>query len=715
MEKNIKNNSKKEPVAGVQPKAAPLSNKSLESLSRQELVDMAKDLQVKNYSRLSKAELVKAISGLKGKPVKGDGQPVKENKSPAPVNNINIEALSRQELVDMAKDLKVKNYSRLSKSELLKAINKLSGAGKKNKGKAALPVEDLSEAEKFEAPVSEDVQMVLDTDRGPEDFEALSRQELVDIAKDLKIKNYSRLSKTRLLKLISDARTSTAPKAVKVVAAATAEPVAEEQDSAGLIERIAQHLKSPYVDEREAKSLLDEHNARILLSPSKYTFGNINKEFLLEGEENIELPDLYEENKLVLLPIDPFRVFTYWNLNRETLSLIERLNLQQLVLKINDVTNIIYNGSNANHYWFESCLPLAKNWYIYLLDGNKNLKVEMGYVLNGEFKIIASSNTIFVPRRQPSSFVADKFVIVRYPEPEPRRERAAFRPPSGKVNPYYGFDDDSIAQSYYTRRLSSKMPVFALNDGLPDHFIKEYEVTGPAQANVHSEKLTPPAKLPGSPPESIVEPSAQPVTEKTGPAPAAVAPQTENITVARITTERIPESIKEQFEYFTHVDNAKIIVDSYYYEIPGQDQKLIKVYYQWYEEGVPYRKEFFWTAETPQIHDKIYKISWGPTWVKEFIGGSERIRFIGASERFLGGSERFMGGSEMFLGASGRFMGASEIFQGGSERFMGASEIYLGASDRFAGGSERHIGGSEQFIGASEQFLGASNLLQRVI
>ncbi len=676
------------------------------------------------------------------------GKVIKKNTSPKeaasskakaekPSSGSELESLQRQELVEIASSLKIKNYSRLSKAELVKMITQVSSEAKKTnaeiekkplKKSTPVPIADLSGEKKFEAPARNDGnEMVLDNDKNLS-LEDLSRQELVDIAQEMKIKNYSRLNKTRLIKLISEARDIKTPaktakkKAVVVEAPAqkTSAPLiekspeteSEEQDSAGLIERIAQHLKSPYVDEREAKSV-EDHKLKFLLKPSKFPKGKTNKEYLLEEEENLELPEIYEENKIVLLPVDPFRIYTYWNLNIETLGLIEKLNLQQIVLKVNDVTGIVYNGKNANHYWFESCIPLAKNWYIYLQDGNRNLMVELGYVQNGKFNILATSNTIYVPRKNPSQFVQDKFVIVNYPETAPKKEKVAFRLPSGKTGSFYRYDDESIAESFNTRRLSSKMPVFTINDDIPGHFVKEYEITGPvAGSNFQSEKLSPPQKLPGTPPVPMVtrnvvnnapseRPQQQPVRETI----------VRNNALIRTTMEEIPQTIREQFEYFSNIPGGKVLVDRYYYEIPGQEQKIIKVSYQWFENSVPFSKEFYWTSDSvPQIHEKIYKVSWGPTWVKEYIGGSEHIRFIGASERFLGGSEMFMGGSERYIGGS-EFLGSSEFYLGGSDIYMGGSERYIGGSERFLGGSERTFaGGSEMYIGGSEQFLGASEM-----
>src|SRR5690606_24090066 len=121
-------------------------------------------------------------------------------------------------------------------------------------------------------------------------------------------------------------------------------------------------------------------------------------------------------------------------------------------------------------------------------------------------------------------------------------------------------------------------------------------------------------------------------------------------------------------------------------------EEPLKDYYEWSYEGVPYRKIIYWFSDpVPQIHEEVYKISWGPSWVREFIGNSEHMKFIGASERFIGSSNIFMGSSEIFLGGSEKFLGGSEQFPGASENLLRKEEEFPGASEIFIGSSNNLI------------------------
>jgi hypothetical protein len=723
MTKDKKKNAKT--TKGDSVELTPTANSlASDTSSRQELIEIAKELKIKNYSRLSKPELIKEINlgnsevkdSIKNQETEATKinekkpvlEPLKDKIKPEIkveiVEEDKYETLSRQELVEIAKDLKIKNYSRFSKLELINAINKSKVS--KNTGTQKIPVLDLSnEAKLPEKKNMDEEPLIIDLEAGktPKDLEVLSRQELVDMAQELKIKNYSRLSKARLIKLISETISiknkeisgkikSTSTKEIKKEKLNT-EKVEELEDQAEQIEKIGKHTESPYVDKKEAKSIEDEIKSKILLRPSKFPFGKTNKEYLLEEEETQKLPEFYDEDKIVLLPVDPYKIFTYWNLKHKSLKLIEELELQHLVIKVNDVTSIIYNGSNANHFWFETCLPFSRNWYLNMSEGNKNICVELGYILQGRFYKIATSNTIYVPPKTPSHIVEDRFVIVNLPEIKTKTQNLQKKGMSSvyvsrKPSPYFRLDNYNPR---FHEKPTQKMPVFSLAQEIPEHFIQEYNVTGPSTTFTEEyENISPPEKLQISKPEI----KAEPIFE-------AEKPQETNPIdpFSQITTEKIPETIINEFEYFPDFGDGSII-NKFYYEIPGSDKKMIKVFYEWEENNVPFRKEIYWVSDViPDIHQNIYKVSWGPVWVKEFIGGSEYIRYLGASERFLGGSEMFMGGSEMFLGASGKFLGASEYYLGGSDRFMGGSETF------YPGGSERFAGGSEMFSGSSNHYF----------
>lgn len=840
-------------------------NKDYSSLSKQELLDIAKDLGLKSVSKLNKAELKQKIEDFEAEKLRKEEEKIPNyKKSP-------YAEKTKQDLIVIAKDLNIKNYSRLTKPELIKAIERKNAQGSKQNVEVTeindpevkeVVTEDhqsegfietarkklqdlfnLKQAQKKEQEETKSVETEpadkADESQKPEekaenDLTALSMSSLVGMAKDLKVKGYSRLNKLKLIKSISEIKDSIVHKAEEIkdgineniesistnisekvgsvkesvnagidsinesitntkevvnhlvsdvshivsemkdafnedpnkveldkLAADKSETTEKieitddaektednekvgtatenlneekaENDSAENIEKIAQGVESPYLDKREAAAIEKDLINRVLLTPSKFGFGKTNEQFLLKDEENIELPALYEEDKVTLLPVDPTKMFVYWDISSETIDNLVANNIRDFYIRVNDVTGILYNGYNANLFWMERCQIEVGDWYIYPQQGGRNFCVELGYVYQGEFNILARSNTIKVAPGKASNVVADTFVITNYPKinvgtgsinKEYASDRYVIRNIEKRETPYYELNDYRIAENYNTKRMARKMPSFVI-DEIPEYFVKEYSMTGPQEAKEENILVTAPEKLPAySEPvdnhennQIILIPEVNNHSIKAEEnyyiedeninsyiRTPRVSEETINISEPLVQIRKdIPETIYSYFESIPGFSQDKILVDSYFYQLPGEPQKAMRVYYEWVENEIPYRKEFFWISDTfPQIHQNIYKISWGPTWSKEYIGGSEQLKYLGASERFLGSSDIYLGGSEYFIESSGRYMGASENMIGGSENYQDSGEKYIDLNNKFIGSSENMIGGSENYHSSEE-------------
>ncbi|MBC7476391.1 MAG: Rho termination factor N-terminal domain-containing protein, partial [Candidatus Sericytochromatia bacterium] len=699
----------------------------LSKSSKIELNSLAKELKVKNYSKMNKAEIIEAIINYQKNPVQEEikleddtiKDVTKKDQIPLVTNQgekSNIEDLPKSQLNSLAKELKVKNYSRLNKYDLIKAINKSE-------------IQEPLSVEKEDKTV-----LNLDSNKSSE-LDDMQMPELVELAKELKIKNYSRLNKSRLIKSINQAKKeSNLVNPEKETLDINTEILVLDEikednnhdsellinDQADTIEKIGKKEISPYSELIKSKETVEkiispEEKLRneIIMQPSRFGFGKTNKEYLLDDEENISLPELSVlQDKIVLLPVDPFKTFAYWDLSQDTMLKLLELSLSELYLKVNDVTGIIYNGNNANFYWLEKCFVRSRDWYIYPQNSGRNLCVELGYILNGNFYNISTSNTIYVPPKQASSIVSDTFVIVNYPEPaEQIITPNKYKKRANKAkSPYYELNDRQLAENYNLKRLQQKMPVFNIAGEIPNYFVQEFEIVGYSN-KVNNQQTQPSFNIPqkstinpivNTQNNNVVNREDNIITESASNIDVEKAVKLNNDPSQRTIISReytvpesqsiiklfsnLPATVTSFFEYIKGFDKKRIKFDNFYYEIPGESQKAIRLYYEWNEGEIPYRKEFFWFASTaPQIHENIYKVSWGPTWVKEFIGGSEQIRFIGASERFLGSSDIFLGGTERMIEAGGKFAGGSELFVGNNDKFMGGSEAFIGSSDKYLG------------------------------
>ncbi len=131
-------------------------------------------------------------------------------------------------------------------------------------------------------------------------------------------------------------------------------------------------------------------------------------------DQQHELPPHYGEDRLVLMVRDPYWLFTYWELSDESLknaraSLAGRV---KLILRVHDVTGVEFDGTNSNRT-LDIDIPEqnAGNWYINVWGANVSYLVEIGYTNDrGLFVPITRSNTIEVPSDKVSPRTDDSWL-----------------------------------------------------------------------------------------------------------------------------------------------------------------------------------------------------------------------------------------------------------------------------------------------------------------
>ncbi|MCX7049370.1 MAG: DUF4912 domain-containing protein [Candidatus Sumerlaeota bacterium] len=120
-----------------------------------------------------------------------------------------------------------------------------------------------------------------------------------------------------------------------------------------------------------------------------------------------ELPERYNETKLLLLPRDPDWVFAYWEV-----AYHDRQNFKatddNMRLRLYDVTDVEFTGSNA-HSFVDIAIGSSSNWYLRLPASDRHWVADLGVVApDGTFRTIIRSNTIMPPRNSVSPFVAEE-------------------------------------------------------------------------------------------------------------------------------------------------------------------------------------------------------------------------------------------------------------------------------------------------------------------
>ena len=178
----------------------------------------------------------------------------------------------------------------------------------------------------------------------------------------------------------------------------------------------AHQLKSNVLDPETARRQAElkayqEHRFRYLYAPSRFAHTGTHAEYLLEKDEELNLPDFYQENDLKILPVDPWQYYLYWDFDAATLAIVQK-NLaweETFILRSYDVTAIAFDGTNAHSSWDAVCHPLVREWYINSPIHDCHVCVELGILREDGFLPLIRSNTVYIPPAGVSSIRRDIF------------------------------------------------------------------------------------------------------------------------------------------------------------------------------------------------------------------------------------------------------------------------------------------------------------------
>jgi hypothetical protein len=143
-----------------------------------------------------------------------------------------------------------------------------------------------------------------------------------------------------------------------------------------------------------------------------------------------ELPEGYSDNQIVLLARDPRWLYTYWDVTNEHKEGARRAGGQRLVLRLYDVTDVDFDGENAQGAWEEEIHELARWQYLTVPSPSRHYLVELGYRgERGEWYPLCRSNVVYAPADRPSGRVHDVFVTIPFDRPLVSARRVEPPPP----------------------------------------------------------------------------------------------------------------------------------------------------------------------------------------------------------------------------------------------------------------------------------------------
>lgn len=112
------------------------------------------------------------------------------------------------------------------------------------------------------------------------------------------------------------------------------------------------------------------------------------------------IPAKYNDETLVIMPRDPACIFAYWEISRTILG--------YLVLRVYEM-----NKSGDKYYFDTDVEGSINNWYVKVPHPGKKYRAEIGYMNNGVFTLILSSNIIDIPSSSISDEADENWMIVK--------------------------------------------------------------------------------------------------------------------------------------------------------------------------------------------------------------------------------------------------------------------------------------------------------------
>lgn len=186
---------------------------------------------------------------------------------------------------------------------------------------------------------------------------------------------------------------------------------------------------------------------------SKYSVAPGYRPEELQGvdERLPELPESYGDNRIVLLPRDLSWLFAYWDLTSEYKEAARAAGGSVLALRLYDVTGLDFDGTNAHGMQEHECAEWARSWYLPTPAPDRDYIVEIGYRGADQWFPLARSNRVSVPSEQPSTWIKDDFISIRFDEDlrEIRDRLGASEAPQGPTTassqqPHTLFEDGEL-------------------------------------------------------------------------------------------------------------------------------------------------------------------------------------------------------------------------------------------------------------------------------
>lgn len=175
---------------------------------------------------------------------------------------------------------------------------------------------------------------------------------------------------------------------------------------------------------RKKKKVVAGRKPKVTLKAQEVSIENV-KFYTGQKQEEIKpampraavLPRQYGKDKIVLQVRDPWWLYAYWELTPQTIQRLKdelkgRFHRARFLLRVYDISHIIFNGNNAHRFFDIYINDYADNWYIDTNGPGRSWCVDLGLLLaDGSFITVLRSNTVHTPLDGPSWIIDEEWMI----------------------------------------------------------------------------------------------------------------------------------------------------------------------------------------------------------------------------------------------------------------------------------------------------------------
>ncbi|MEO1592181.1 MAG: DUF4912 domain-containing protein, partial [Cyanobacteria bacterium J06632_22] len=148
-----------------------------------------------------------------------------------------------------------------------------------------------------------------------------------------------------------------------------------------------------------------------------------------------ELPDGYDESRIVLMPRDPQWAYAYWDVPNAHKEELRSQGGRDLALRLYDASDVDLNVQSAHSMQQYYTDEMARSWYLPIPVSDRDYIAELGYLTpDGRWLVLARSAPAHIPPVFPSDWIEDQFLTLDWTE-DLRGQTFATLIPPGMARP----------------------------------------------------------------------------------------------------------------------------------------------------------------------------------------------------------------------------------------------------------------------------------------